>query len=547
MVSLVCHKLRITSVLGYLFMGLLLGPYCLGVFSDVEASKTIAEFGVIFLLFTIGLELPWEKLQELKKYVLIMGSIQVILTSLLFGSMAFYLGNSIETSILVGVGLSFSSTAVVLQVLSEQKDLTTQFGRISFSVLLFQDFLVIILLVWLTMLKDNTSSFLSLMAWSIFKVFIVFLSFIIFGRFFLRPFYRMIAVVGSPELFFTVSLLIILATSFATESAGLSLGLGAFFAGLLLSETEFSHQIEADIKPFRSLLLGLFFMTVGMSLNPKIMAQQSSLVGWIFLVLILAKTAILLITCMVMRLSIKNSIRFSLLLAGGSEFVFVLLKQAENTGLVNTEMTQIIYLNVVLSMMATPILSWLGSFISKHIGANLGFTLKAAEEESKDLQNHVIIVGFGLVGETVHTLLAKRLIPHVIVDLNAARVAIGRKKKFPIFYGDARKIEVFQAFRAETAKAVVISSEDFTFSSRLIITLKRYYPNLKIFVRVRNTEEAYKLKALGAYPIAPEVFAPSFQLASAVFETFGISARETNSIIEKYRQSLVPKHRLVHP
>lgn len=541
MVSVVCNKLRVTSVLGYLFIGLILGPHVLGVFSDIEASKNIAELGVVFLLFTIGLELPWDKLQELKRYILKMGSLQVLLTSTLFGAIAHYCGADLTTSILIGIALSFSSTAVVLQILSDQKELTTRYGRMSFSVLLFQDFVVIILLAWMTMLKDSSSSFLYLLGWSVFKVFLVFLCLVVFGRFFLRPFYRLVASVGSSDLFFAVTIFIILAISFATESAGLSLGLGAFFAGLLLAETEYKHQIEADIKPFRSLLLGLFFMMVGMSLNPEIMLKDSSLVGGIFVVMILAKASILLVTCMVMRISVKTSIRFALLLAGGSEFVFILMKQAQSTGIVSDELAQIIYLNVVLSMMVTPLLSWVGNFISGRIGREMGFALKAAEEESQDLKNHVIIVGFGAVGETVHNLLTRRLIPHVIVDLNVARVALGHKKKFPIFYGDARKIEVFQAFRADKAKAVVVSSDDFTFSSRLVITLKRYYPKLRILVRVQGAQDALKLKALGAEPIVPEIFAPSFQLASAVFESFGMSQQEVDSIIEKYRQSLGKK------
>ncbi len=544
-VSIVCYKLRLTSVLGYLFAGLVLGPHFLGVFSDSEISQTMAEFGVVFLLFTIGLELPWEKLQELRRYVVRMGSLQVLLTSFLFGAMANYLGIPLTMAILLGITLSFSSTAVVLQLLSDQKELTTRYGRISFSVLLFQDFMVIILLAWITTLKDHTSSFFTLLWWSIFKVIVVFLAFVIFGKFLLRPLYRMISATGSSDLFFAVTLLIILATSFATESAGLSLGLGAFFGGLLLAKTEYRHQIEADMKPFRSLLLGLFFMTVGMSLNPLLMIQKSSLVGGLFFIMILGKVAIFLITCMIMRLSVKNSIRLSLLLAGGSEFAFILLKQAETANIIQKEFTQIIYLNIVLSMMATPLLSWLGNFISGRIGRELGFALKAAKEESADFKNHVIIVGFGPIGETVHNLLARRLIPHVIVDLNVSRVALGRMKKFPIFYGDARKIDVFQAFHTEKAKAVIITSNDFSFSSRLVTTLKRYYPTLKIFVRVQETEEAFKLKALGATPIAPEMFAPSFQLASAIFQLFGLNQQEIDTIIEKYRHTLTQREAFI--
>lgn len=540
-VSTVCNKLRITSTLGYLFAGVVLGPHFVGLFSNIEVSQHIAEFGVVFLLFTIGLELPWERLQELRRYVFGMGSVQVFLTSFLFGCMASYFGANLETAVLLGVGLAFSSTAVVLQLLSDQKAITSRFGRISFSVLLFQDFIVIVILVWVTLMQESKASFLEVLGWATFKVVGVFIGFVVFGRFLLRPFYRMVVSTKSGDLFFAMTLLIIVATSFATEYAGLSLGLGAFLAGLLMAETEYKHQVEADIKPFRSLLLGLFFMTVGMSLNPSVLLQDPKLIGSFFCLMLLGKIAVLLITCMIMRLPVKTGIRISLLLAGGSEFVFVLFKQAELSGLITNDLNQIVYLIVVLSMMVSPLLAFIGTFISNRIGRENGIALKAAEEESVDLKNHVIIVGFGLVGETVHNILATKYIPHIIVDMNISRVALGRMKNVPIFFGDARKIEVFHAFHAERAKAVVVSVDDFSLPSRLVITLKRYFPHLKVFVRVQDSDQAMKLQELGAEPVVPEMFAPSFQLASAVLELFGLKAEQVDAVIEKYRRMLLAK------
>ncbi len=542
-VSTICNKLRITSTLGYLFAGVVLGPHFIGLFSNIEVSQHIAEFGVVFLLFTIGLELPWERLQELRKYVFGMGSLQMTLTSFLFGCMASYFGANLETAVLLGAGLAFSSTAVVLQLLSDQKAITSRFGRISFSVLLFQDFIVIVILVWVTLMHtESKASFLEVLGWAAFKVVGVFVGFIIFGRFLLRPFYRMVVSTKSGDLFFAMTLLIIVATSFATEYAGLSLGLGAFLAGLLMAETEYKHQVETDIKPFRSLLLGLFFMTVGMSLNPNVLLQDPKLIASFFCLMLLGKIAVLLVTCMIMRLPVKTGIKIALLLAGGSEFVFVLFKQAELSGLITNDLNQMVYLIVVLSMMVSPLLAFVGTFISNRIGRENGIALKAAEEESVDLKNHVIIVGFGLVGETVHNILATKYIPHIIVDMNITRVALGRmQKKDFIFFGDARKIEVFHAFHAERARAVVVSVDDFSLSSRLVITLKRYFPQLKVFVRVRDSDQAMKLQELGAEPIVPEMFAPSFQLASAVLELFGLKAEQVDAVIEKYRRTLLAK------
>ena len=544
-ISILCGKFKITSALGYLVAGLILGPHALDMFDDLEVSKHIAEFGVVFLLFTIGLELPWERLRELKKYVLGMGFLQVALTSILIGCIASYFGANLDTSVLLGLGLSFSSTAVVLQILSDQKALTSRFGRISFSVLLFQDLMVIVALVWITLTKGSNMSFMAVLGMSALKVIGVFTGFILFGRYLLRPVYRIVVATRNSDLFFALTLLIILATSFTTASIGLSLGLGAFLGGLLLAETEHRHRVEADIKPFRSLLLGLFFMTVGMTLDPHLLMKKPMFVFSFLSLLLLAKVSIFLVVSMMMKIPIKTAIRVSILLAGGSEFVFVLFKQAQSGGIIENEISQIAYLVVVISMMLSPFLDILGSFISKRIGKEMGISLKAAAEESVDLKNHVIIVGFNLIGEAVHDLLTLRYIPHSIVDMSATCVAKGRMNHFPIFYGDAKKIEVFQALNASQAKAVVICLEDFNFSSHAVSMLKKEFPKLKIFVRVQDSDQAYALQKMGAEPVAPEMFAPSFQLASAVFELFGMTPEQVDLIIEKYRRSLISKSNLL--
>lgn len=544
-ISILCSKFKITSALGYLIAGLILGPHALHLFDDLETSKHIGEFGVVFLLFTIGLELPWERLRELKKYVLGMGFLQVVLTSILIGCIASYFGANLDTSILLGLGLSFSSTAVVLQILSDQKALTSRFGRISFSVLLFQDLMVIVALVWITLSQGSNISFMAVLGLSALKVIAVFTGFILFGRYLLRPIYRIVVATRNSDLFFALTLLIILTTSFTTASVGLSLGLGAFLGGLLLAETEHRHRVEADIKPFRSLLLGLFFMTVGMSLDPHLLLKKPIFVLSFLSLLLLAKVSIFLVVSMLMKIPIKTAIRVSILLAGGSEFVFVLFKQAQSGGIIENELSQIAYLVVVISMILSPFLDIIGSFISKRIGKEIGISLKAAAEESVDLKNHVIIVGFNLIGEAVHDLLTLRYIPHSIIDMSATRVAKGRMNHFPIFFGDAKKIEVFQALNASHAKAVVICLEDFDFSSHAVIMLRKHFPKLKVFVRVQDSDQAYMLQKMGASPVSPEMFAPSFQLASAVFELFGITPEQSDLIIEKYRRSLISKSNMI--
>ena len=543
-VSISCRKLNITSVLGYLVAGVVLGPHMFGLFSNLEVSKHIAEFGVVFLLFTIGLELPWERLQELKKYVFGMGFLQVALTSILFGSVALYFGANRETAILLGVGLSFSSTAVVLQILSDQKAITSRFGRISFSTLLFQDLMVVVVLVWVTMAQGSQESILKILGISAAKVISVFLGFIIFGRYLLRPLFGTVVATKNSDLFFALTLLIILATSFTTECAGLSLGLGAFLGGLLLAETEYKYRVEADIKPFRSLLLGLFFLTVGMSLDPHLLMNKTFIIFSFLGLLLLGKISIFLIVSMIMRIPIKTAIQISILMAGGSEFVFVLFKQAEISGLISGELSQISYLVVVISMMLSPLLALLGPIIAKRIGREMGISLKAAAEESIDMKNHVIIVGFNLVGETLHNILSLRYIPHIFIDMSVTRVAKARANNYPIFFGDAKKLDVYDAVNALSAKAIVVSLDDFNLLTQLTSMVKKKYPHLKVFVRVQDREQAIKVQKIGATPIIPELFAPSFQLASAIFGLFGIGAEQSELIIDKYKKSLLSSKKI---
>ncbi len=535
-ISLVCKRINVSSILGYLIVGVLLGPQFFGIISDVETSKSVGEFGVVFLLFTIGLELPFERLRELKRYVFVLGGLQVLISGAVITLFAYYIGASIETSVLIGSGLALSSTAVVLQFLTDNKDMASRHGRITFSILLFQDLVVVVLLVWLTLIQNQHESVFNVLGQAFLRALFVLIGFAILGRFLLRPIYRAVAATQSAELFVAMTLLVVLSTSMATQIAGLSLELGAFLAGLLLSETEYRHQVEADIKPYKSLLLGLFFMTVGMSINPHILMDFPGLIFSILGLMILIKIFVILAITYLSKLPFKSCLRIALLLAGGGEFVFVLFSQAEKSNIITSHLCKAIYISVVISMALTPIFGMLAKFISKKLGKDIGMAIRAAEEEASGLKDHTIIVGFGRVGQTVHKLLSESIIPHVMIDLNMKRVAEGRDKGYPVYFGDGRRIEVFQALGAERAKAIVITVINFTASSRMVVVLKRYFPHLDIFVRVGDTNEAYQIKEIGAHPIVPEIFAPSFQLAAAALELYNVPTEQIDRSFEKFRQ-----------
>jgi CPA2 family monovalent cation:H+ antiporter-2 len=532
-ISLVFKRLRLSPVLGYLLMGFVVGPHMYSLVHDAENLKLLGELGVVFLMFTLGLDLPWDRLQELRRYVFGLGGLQVFVTASVFAGVASYFGASMETAVLVGSGLALSSTAVVMQLIAERQELATKYGRISFSVLLFQDFAVVILLVWVSLIASPHESVLQIMAQACLKAFIVVIGFAILGRFFLRPIYRLVVATGSPELFVAISLLVVLATGMTTHLAGLSMQLGAFLAGLLLAETEYKHEVEADIRPFRALLLGLFFVTVGMTIDPQVFLEAPAYILMLFVALVLGKFIIMFLLALLFGIKMKTALRVSMLLAGGGEFVFVLFNQAGS--LLTPVIMQQIYVAVVLSMALTPFLSMLGNYIGRHFSKSVGIALRAAEEEASDLKRHVIIAGFGRVGKTVHSILSSQMITGVVIDINMARVHEG-KGKLPVFFGDARRVEVLQALGADRARAVVIAIGEFNASTRMVIMLKRYFPKLDIFVRVRDNEQALKLREIGAYPVMPETYAPSIQLASAVLALYHVPPDKIESAIEKFRQ-----------
>ena len=544
LISLLCKRIKVSSVLGYLVVGVVLGPAVFGAVNDFDTAKAVGEFGVVFLLFTIGLELPFERLRELRKYVFGLGSAQVLLSCFFFAIFfSVYYHTSIETAILTGSGLALSSTAVVLQVLGDSGELSSRHGRVTFSVLLFQDLVVVVLLVWLTLLQvqgEGVSVWIVL--WNaVLKAVAVFLGFAVLGRYLLRPVYRVIAATRSAELFMAMTLLVVLSTSMATQMAGLSLELGAFLAGLLLAETEYRHQVEADIKPYRSLLLGLFFMTVGMSINPYLILEHPRWVFGILGILLTAKFVIIVLLSRFMQLPLKSCLRIGFLLAGGGEFVFVLFSQAEKSQAITGGLAQIIYLAVVISMGLTPLFAWFGRRISRKMTRDIGVAMRAAEKDASDMKDHIIVIGAGRVGTTVHKLLSDSAystgpIPHVMVDMNMKRVAEGRDENLPVYFGDARRMQLFQALNIDQARAVVITTGIYSMSSRVATELKRHYPSVEVFVRVADSNEAYRLHELGAHPVAPELLAPSFQLASAVLELCNVSVDQIDGVIEKFRQ-----------
>ncbi|MBP6951786.1 MAG: cation:proton antiporter [Alphaproteobacteria bacterium] len=531
------RRMKASPMLGYLAAGMLVGPHVLKVVKESSETQFLGEVGVLFLLFTIGLELPLQRLQSLKNYVFGLGISQVLLTGGAFTFIALLAGLSKEAAILVGGALALSSTAVVLQVLTDRRELSTRFGRVSFSVLLLQDLAVVFLLILTTTFGTQGANVFVEVFYAVVKAIAVLLIIIGLGRLVFRPLYRAVALSGSPELFMATTFLVILGTAFLTEISGLSRELGAFLAGILLAETEYRHQIEADIQPFRGLLLGVFFMSVGMSINLGVFANSFAKVLAILLFVITLKALLTFLLSRISGLKTSTSLRVSLLLAGGGEFIFVIFSPSVAQEFLPQGFTEILFLVVILSMALTPFFAILGKWCADRFQIHeIHADPHMETEEVREFHNHIIIAGFGRVGQMLGEILASRMIPFVALDTDMRRVTEGREKGYPVFYGDARRHEILKAVGADSAKAVVITLNQIAPSVRAVMMLRRRFPELPICVRVKDHKHQEKLIESGARLVVPETVEPTVQLAISVLHVMGVPSDEVNQLIETFRR-----------
>ncbi|RCV14844.1 hypothetical protein SETIT_3G011200v2 [Setaria italica] len=532
-----------SPVLGYLAAGVLIGPYGLSIIRNVHETKAIAEFGVVFLLFNIGLELSVERLSSMKKYVFGLGSAQVLATTAAVGMIAHrFAAVPGPAAIVIGSGLALSSTAVVLQVLQERGESTSRHGRATFSVLLFQDLAVVVLLILIPLISPNSSkggvgfqAIAEAMGMAAVKAVAAITAIIAGGRLLLRPIYKQIAENRNAEIFSANTLLVIFGTSLLTARAGLSMALGAFLAGLLLAETEFSLQVESDIAPYRGLLLGLFFMTVGMSIDPKLLLSNFPAISVILGLLIIGKTLLVTFVGRLFGVSTIAAIRVGLMLAPGGEFAFVAFGEAVNQGLLSPQLSSLLFLVVGISMAMTPWLAAGGQFLASKFEQHDVRSLLPAESETDDLQDHIIILGFGRVGQIIAQLLSERLIPFVALDVRSDRVAVGRALDLPVYFGDAGSREVLHKVGAERACAAAITLDTPGANYRAVWALNKYFPNVKTFVRAHDVDHGVNLEKAGATAVIPETLEPSLQLAAAVLAQAKLPMSEIQETINEFR------------
>ncbi len=533
----VFQRLRSSPVLGYLAAGLLIGPHGLAFIHESESAHALAEFGVIFLLFMIGLDLSFARLRALKKYVFGLGSLQVIFTWFLIGVIAWWGGASVETASIIGGGLALSSTAFVLQLLTERGERATRFGQVSFAILLLQDIAVIPLLIFVSLLAQGEGSFIAAVGGATLRAAVALALVVTLGRLILRPLYRLIAATNSSELFVATTLLTVLGTGWLMSLGGLSMALGAFLAGLILSETEYKHQVEADIRPFRGIFLGLFFMTVGMSIDIPIVQTHFGEIALLVIAILIGKSIITTLLGRGFGLQLSTALQTGTMLSQGGEFGFILFALASTLGVLPAETTQMLLAVIALTMTATPFMAFLGNLGFKYLSQREQKSEASADDIDDSLHDHVLIAGFGRVGQTIANVLSIGGISYVALDLNSNRVSKCRRIGFPLFFGDASQIEVLRAAGVGRAKAAVVTIDQPASASRLVSALKEIAPDLQIFVRARDNSHSRELELLGATAVVPETIEASLQLGGIVLNSVGAEPDDVATIIEDLRQN----------
>jgi glutathione-regulated potassium-efflux system ancillary protein KefC/glutathione-regulated potassium-efflux system protein KefB len=524
-------RLGLGSVLGYLMAGIVIGPSTLSLVQDPDHILHFAELGVVFLLFVVGLELQPSRLWVLRKMVFGLGSAQFIVTAGVISLVTLLFGIEMKGALVIGLILSLSSTAFVLQLLAEKKQLNSSHGRAAFAVLLFQDLAVIPLIAILPMLAATGNSSLSLTNIAIAIASIAGL--IIGGRYLLRPALRIAASSGIPEIFTAMALLVVIGAALLMQFAGMSMALGAFVAGMLLADSEYRHELEADIAPFKGLLLGLFFIAVGMSVNLEILLQSPGTISLIVAALMLTKAIVVFPLARIFGVcEMRGAISLAAVLAQGGEFAFVLFGIVGRNELLEPALIDQLILAVAISMLLTPI----AYILSEHVGAMLKATVDPAYDEMTDEHNPVIIAGFGRFGQIVGRLLAITGTRFTALEKDSSQVDVVRSFGNIVHYGDASKLELLRSAGAAQARLFVLTIDDIEGSIRTAKAVTKHFPALTIVARARNRRHEYHLMDLGIKHIYRETLLSSLAMGEQVLNDIGVSRDESKRIVNIFQE-----------
>jgi glutathione-regulated potassium-efflux system ancillary protein KefC/glutathione-regulated potassium-efflux system protein KefB len=525
------RRFKLGSVLGYLTAGIIIGPASLGLVESVDATQQIAEFGIVLLMFVIGLELQPSRLWVLRKPIFGLGSAQVAFTTIVVGIGTYFIfQQSWQSSLVIGFGLSMSSTALALQLLAERGQLHSQFGRSSFSILLFQDISVMPALALLPLLGVAAAKSGGPGGILVLKFIAVLGIVVIGGRYVLRPMLRIVAATKVAEAMTAAGLLVVIGTALLVSQVGLSLSLGAFLAGVLLADSEFRHELEADIEPFKGLLLGLFFISVGMSANLELVREKPMLIIALTVAFMLIKVAILYGVGRVSGLSPIASRGLAVSLPSGGEFAFVLFGIAASLGVMDAKIAELLVLVVTGSMILSPVLLVLYDVTFKHNESD-----GRPFDTPAELYPKVIIAGFGRFGQIVGRILRAKQIPFTALEASQTQVDFLRRFGNQVYYGDASRLELLRAAHTENAEVFVLAIDDADASVRTAELIRQHFPHLKIFARARNRQHAFRLMDLDVRYTIRETLVSSLELSVQVLEALGLSKSKSVETVAQFR------------
>lgn len=542
----VFRLLRLPPMLGYLLAGVIIGPHALGWIADSEETRHLAEFGVVFLMFSIGLEFSLPKLVAMKRIVFGFGTAQVAMSILLVMAITWMLGFEWRIGFILGGALAMSSTAIVIKMLAERLELNSLHGRQIIGVLLFQDLMVIPLLIIVpalaTEVDSNTGDFIG----AILKVCIVLAVILFFGQKLMRPWLHVVAHQRSSELFVLNVLLITLGLAWLTEVAGLSLALGAFLAGMLISETEYRYQVEDDIKPFRDVLLGLFFVTIGMLLDMHVVIENFI---WVFLILtglVVTKIIVIAELSRLFGTDSSTAIRTGMSLAQAGEFGFVLLALAGEIGLIDNSILQPVLAAMVLSMFVAPFIIEYSEPLIQHFYSSdwiyRAMQITSIAAQTMATQHHVIICGYGRSGQGIARILEQESIPFIALDLDPKRIQEAVSAGESVVYGDAARREVLIAAGLMRAKVLVVSYADTVSTIKILRHVQDLRPELSVVVRANDDADIDVLKEAGATEVVAEILEGSLMLASHALMFVDIS---TGRILRRIREIREQRYNLL--
>lgn len=510
-------RLKYSPIIGFLLMGTILGPNGFSLVRDVHMIDVLGELGIIFFLFEMGLELSLERLNAMKKDVFGLGTLQLLLTSLLgtLLSLTFF-KLSLPASFTIGASIALSSSAFVLQLLKDSNAMGSRHGKASFGILLLQDLAVVPLLIIVQLLSEGGSGIQRALLIAATKAIVTLSTMSVLGKKFLDPIFSQVAKSKSHEAFLSIILATVLLMSFLTEGIGLSHSLGAFLAGLLLSETRYRYQIEADIAPFRGLLLGIFFMTVGFSIDIKLLFREGGMILSLLTLLISMKASIIFLLSLLFGVPLGSAIITGLLNSQGGEFAFVSLGIAQNMKLIPELLSKKLLTAVALSMAITPMLSDIGNLLAKKIEQKLDYKQfsptkalakerkqQVKEEEGQEEGEHVsheyqkdfiVICGHGRIGKLICQLLDRKFMKYLIFDNNPQVALDGKKKGLPVYYGDVNRPEMLKHFNVGNAKVCIITFDEISMINKAVVRLRKSYPNLPILVRAKNEQHRQRLE-----------------------------------------------------